>query len=278
MANFTLNFNKQANTSRLNLVQNQNNLQKAVNRLSTGKKFNAPGDGPASFSLLSSLSSTLQVGEQGVTNAKNGTSLLDTADAALANMEKIFTQVAVLAEDAANGVWTDDQRTVMDAQSKKLLEVADNIAQSTDFNGNKILTSAQGYSLTLQIGTTADAVDKIALKIDEARTKTLASADIELDTAANALTGLTNANNALAKIRERREKIGSAQQAIQFNISNRESMNQEIKNTISNIGDADVAVEMENYTNYMAKVQASQYMYMVAMQNPAKISQMIQSM
>lgn len=276
MANFTLNFNKQANTGRLSLVNNNNSLQQAIKRLSTGKKFNAPSDGPASFSLLSNLSTQLQVGEQGVTNAKNGTSLLDTADAALANMEKIFTQISVLAEDAANGVWSDEQRTVFENQAKDLATVAQDITKSTEFNGTKIFDSVLTKGgLTLQIGSSDESYDQINIKL------TNPVKDLDVKTVVlskgKALTTLENVNLSLQNIRAQREIIGAKQQAIEYNINNRESMNQERKNTISNIGDADVSVEMENYTNYMAKVQASQYMYLVAMQNPSKISQMIQS-
>ena len=288
MPTFSLNYNKQANISRLALNQNENSLRSAVQRLSTGKKFNAPVDGAASFSLLSKMNSELLIGQQGVVNAQNGTSMLDTADAGLANIEKIFTDIGVLAEDASNGIWNEDQRKVFDSQASSLLAVADNIALSTNFNGTNILTGGEtgsGLKLTLQIGTTNSPQDQIELSFTSARTAKLLEEykgpggkdKIALSTAQGAIDAVAQVEHVLTTVREQREKIGQAQKAMQYNISNRESMNEQLSATISNIGDADVAQEMENYTNYTAKVQASQYMYTVAMQNPAKIAQMIQS-
>ena len=290
MPTFSLNYNKQANISRLALNQNENSLRSAVQRLSTGKKFNAPVDGAASFSLISKMNSELLIGQQGVVNAQNGTSMLDTADAGLANIEKIFTDIGVLAEDAANGIWNDDQRKVFDSQAASLLAVADNIALSTNFNGTNILsgsgtTGTDPIKLTLQIGTTNSPQDQIALEFVSARTKKLledykgagGTNKIALSTSQGAIDAVAQVEYVLTTVRSQREKIGQAQKAMQYNISNRESMNEQLSSTISNIGDADVAQEMENYTNYTAKVQASQYMYTVAMQNPAKIAQMIQS-
>ena len=285
---FSLNYNKQGITANKSLKQNESSLQKAVQRLSTGKKFNAPSDGPASFSLLSKMSSELLIGQQGVVNAQNGTSMLDTADAGLANIEKIFTDIGVLAEDAANGIWNDEQRKVFDSQAKSLLTVADNIALSTNFNGTNILTGGKtgsGLKLTLQLGTTKAQQDQIELSFSSARTAGLlkdykgngGGTSIVLSTAQGALNAVSQVEHVLTQVRSQREKIGQTQKAMEYNINNRESMNEQLSSTMSNVGDADVAQEMENYTNYTAKVQASQYMYIISMQNPSKIAQMIQS-
>ena len=293
MPTYSLNYNSQGNTARIALNKNESSLREAVKRLSTGKKFNAPSDGAASFSLLSKMGSDLLLGQQGVVNAQNGTSMLDTADAGLANMEKIFTDLGVLAEDAANGIWNDEQRAVFHSQAESLLSVADNIASSTNFNGTNILTGSKtkgggtstGLKLTLQIGTTSSKQDQIELSFTSARTANLLAEykgaggkdSIALSTAEGAINAVAQVEHILKTIRSQREQIGQAQKAMEYNISNRESMNEQLSATISNIGDADVAQEMENYTNYTAKVQASQYMYTVAMQNPAKIAQMIQA-
>ncbi|MGL4722565.1 MAG: flagellin [Desulfovibrionaceae bacterium] len=290
MATFSLNFNKQAFTTRSALFSHEQNLQTAIEKLSTGKKYNKTSDGPAAFNLLSKLGTDVLVGEQGVVNGKNGTTLLDTTDSALASMETILTKIAVLSEDSANGVWTPEQREVFDTEAQSLLQVIDNIALSTEFNGKKPLmgdfsgTTATN-SLTLQLGTTNAGHDQLILTIESARSEELfagfpeASAGklMDLTTQASSLQSLSNANAALANVRDQRANMGATQNAISFNIKNRESMNTESRNTISNIGDADVALEMENYTNNMAKVQAASYTYSIALQNPSRILQMIQS-
>ncbi|MGL4722742.1 MAG: flagellin [Desulfovibrionaceae bacterium] len=287
MAIFSLNYNEQAGKTRVSLKNNEDALQKAITRLSTGKKFNNSADGPASFSLLSKMDTDLKLGDQGVINGKNGTTFLHTADAALAQQEKILTEIAVKAEDAANGVWTDEQRGVFNAEAQKLLGVIDNIALSTEFNGQQILTGdfSGANSLSLQLGTTSASHDVVIVSIDSARSEilfdggvdTTSGQKLDLSTAEDARTSLSNAQDALKIVRDKRADIGATQNSISYSIANRESMNEQTKNTISTIGDADVSLEMEEYTNFMAKSQASLQMYMNSLQNSSRISQMVQS-
>lgn len=283
MVLFSLNHNLQGAVTRQALVVNQNTLQQTIARLSSGKKYNVTSDGPASFSILNTLSSDLGASEQGVINAHNGTSLLDTADAGIANIERIFTDIAVLAEDAANGVWTNEQRMVFHSQAQQLLNVADSISQSTNFVGESILDGT-ARELTLQVGITNENFDLITLQMPNMRTAritqgltTPAGPPINLETQESSLASVDNVQRVLRGIREERARIGSKQNAIASAISNRDSMNEETKSTISVIGDTDIAQEMENYSNATARSQASTYMFGLAMRNPDRLAQLIQA-
>ena len=74
-----------------------------------------------------------------------------------------------------------------------------------------------------------------------------------------------------------RSNIGAVQNAVETTIRHRSAMNNETESTISTIGDADVAIEMEAYTNATARIQASQYMFSVAMESTSRLAQLIQS-
>lgn len=284
MSILSINYNAQGAITRKALNTNDTSLQKAIGRLSSGKKYNATNDGPASFSILEKMSTVLVASQQGLINGQNGTSLLDTADAGLANIERIFTDIGVLAEDASNGVWTPDQRLVFHTQAESLLEVANSITQSTNFLGAPILDGTMN-TLTLQIGITNEDFDIVTIDMPNMLTGVLTNGmttpnstePINLETPEDALTSITNIQEVLKTLRAERATIGSTQNSISAALSNRESMNNETQSTISNIGDADIAREMELYTNASAKVQASSYMFSIAMQAPNKLSQLIQS-
>lgn len=279
----SLNYNAQSAITRRAMQVNENALRKAIERLSTGKQYVESSDGPASYSILETMQTILGVSQQGVINAENGTSLLDTADAALSNIERIFTDISVLAEDASNGVWTDEQRAVFNNQAQQLLEIVDNISQSTNFLGTALIDGTM-ETLTLQLGVTNDDFDILTLDMPSMRTlditnglTTPSGAPINLESQEDALASVENIKTMLTQVRAERASIGAVQNALDTTIQHRSAMNDETQSTISTIGDADVAFEMESYTNATARVQASQYMFSIAMGSTTRLMQLIQS-
>lgn len=281
MVVFSLQYNNQSAAIGKVLRENEDKLRKAVARLSTGKKFTEPADSPASFSLLSKIASDILIGQQGANNVRNGASMLDTADAGLANIEKIFTDVAVLAQEAMNGVWDNEQRKIFHEQAQSLLTVANDIALSTSFNGIHMLTGSKSKketSITLQLGSTKAPQDRIVLEFNDMRTATLLKHKrIDLTSICSSQQAMKDVEGALTTIRKEREKMGAYKKVVEYSLAHKEDMNEQLQAIQSTIGDADVAKEMENYTNYTAQVQASQYMYLLSLQNPAKIVNMIQA-
>lgn len=279
----SLNYNIQSDFTRKALMSNENSLYKAIERLSSGLRYMESSDGPASYSILDRMKTILGVSQQGVINAQNGTSLLDTADAALSNIERIFTDLSVIAEDAANGVWTDEQRTVFNTQAQHLLGIADAISQSTNFLGSPLIDGSM-EAMTLQIGVTNNDFDVITLQMPSMRTADLANNlttsvgdPINLESQESALESLSNIKTMLTSVRNERAHIGALQNTMVSTVQQRNTMNDETQTTIATIGDADIAVEMEAYTNATARVQASQYMFSISLGSVGRLSQIIQS-
>ncbi|MDE7469584.1 MAG: hypothetical protein K2M30_04780 [Desulfovibrionaceae bacterium] len=279
----SLRYNLQSAITRRALNSNESALQQAVSRLSSGKKYVGTEDGPASYSILEVMQSILGTSKQGVINAQNGISLLDTADAALSNIERIFTDISVLAEDSSNGVWTDEQRTVFNNQAQQLLSIVDNISQSTNFLGTPLIDGTM-EPLTLQLGITNSEFDILTIEMPSMRTSALTNGlttpsgnAIDLSTQESALASVANVKTVLTNVRGERSNIGAVQNAVETTIRHRSAMNNETESTISTIGDADVALEMEAYTNATARIQASQYMFSVAMESTSRLAQLIQS-
>jgi flagellin len=81
----------------------------------------------------------IRVLNQGVRNANDAISLIQTADGALSVVDEKLTRMKELAEQAATGTYTSAQRLIMDSEYQAMASEISRIAMATDFNGVKLL-------------------------------------------------------------------------------------------------------------------------------------------
>ena len=81
----------------------------------------------------------IRVLNQGVRNANDAMSLIQTADGALSVIDEKLTRMKELAEQAATGTYTSAQRQIMDSEYQAMASEITRIAMATDFNGVKLL-------------------------------------------------------------------------------------------------------------------------------------------
>ena len=121
------------------LAQTSAGLNKVFERLSSGQRINRASDDAAGISVASSLSSDARVFTQGVRNLNDGISALSIAEGALQQLSSVVTRVQELAEQSANGVYTNRQRAALDGEAQALSAEYQRIIESTEFNGRKLL-------------------------------------------------------------------------------------------------------------------------------------------
>ncbi|MDR1395683.1 MAG: flagellin [Deltaproteobacteria bacterium] len=131
----------------------------AVNtqRLSTGLRINSSADDPAGFGIREVMRSDLANMEQGLRNAADGVSLLQTAEGALAVIDEKLLRMKELAEQAATGTYTTLQREIINSEYQAMAAEIDRIASATQFNGVKLLDGSanlqhHGQGLKIHFG------------------------------------------------------------------------------------------------------------------------------
>jgi flagellin len=92
---------------------------------------------------------------QAVRNANDGVSLIQTAEGALQEVTNILQRMRELSIQSANGIYSDDDRSTLNAEAQQLKEELNRIADSTTFNGQKLLDGSLGES-QLQVGSEAN--------------------------------------------------------------------------------------------------------------------------
>tara|TARA_B100000676_G_scaffold312114_1_gene384786 strand:- start:368 stop:1378 length:1011 start_codon:yes stop_codon:yes gene_type:complete len=155
------------------------------------------------------LGAKVQALSAAAANSAEGVSLLQTAEAALSDIETKLERMVTLAADAKSESRSEFERAQYDSEFQTLISEIDAIAADTEFNGTKILQGNGNGGNTLEInfkvGTGNDTGDEVTVSINAASvsalSSTLAVADIQsVSNATTARTAVATAQAALAEI------------------------------------------------------------------------------
>ena len=146
-----LNHNALAYTANTNLNTINNNLTKSMERLSSGYKVNKSSDDPTAKAISQRIKAQVRGLERATANANDGISLIQTAEGALDESHAILKRMRELAVKAANDTNEEEDRDAIQDEIRQLQEELDRIADTTDFNGRKLLNgelNKKGYADT----------------------------------------------------------------------------------------------------------------------------------
>ena len=135
----TINTNTMAGNTARTLGSHYNNLSKSVQRLSSGLRVNSAADDAAGLAIRELMRSDVTTLNQGVRNANDAISLIQTADGALGVIDEKLIRMKELAEQAATGTYNSTQRLIIDSEYQAMAAEITRIANATDFNGVKLL-------------------------------------------------------------------------------------------------------------------------------------------
>jgi len=136
---FRINTNIGAMNAHRNSVQTNLQLDKSLQRLSSGLRINTAADDASGLAIANQLRAQSTGLGQAIRNANDGIGVMQTADGALDEYENIINTVRTKAIQAASDGQNTDSRAAIQRDINKLLEEADNIAKTTQFNGQALL-------------------------------------------------------------------------------------------------------------------------------------------
>lgn len=135
-----INNNSIANLAANDLSSNYSQLARSTQRLSSGLRINSAADDASGLAVRELMRSDITALRQGMRNTNDAISMLQTADGALAIIDEKLIRMKELAEQASTGTYTSTQRAIIDSEFQQMASEIERIAQSTDFNGIKILS------------------------------------------------------------------------------------------------------------------------------------------
>ncbi len=161
-----INTNVAALNAHKQMTQTDNALSNSLSRLSSGLRINKASDDASGMIIADSLKAqSLGVG-QAIRNANDGISIVQTADGALQESINIVNTIKTKAIQAASDGQTSKTRTAIQNDINKLMEELDVIAQTTSYNGQKLLSGAF-TNKSIQIGAYANETADISIASTE---------------------------------------------------------------------------------------------------------------
>ena len=126
------------NTVRV-LDKSQQSLQTSMERLSSGKRINSARDDAAGMAIAEGMTAQIRGMNQGIRNANDAASLMQTAEGAMQEGANILQRVRELAIQSASDTNTSSDRVALQKEVTQLQEELTRISSSTEFNGKKLL-------------------------------------------------------------------------------------------------------------------------------------------
>ena len=153
MANINTNINSL--TAQRHLGMSSTALSTAIERLSSGLRINSAKDDAAGLAISDRFTSQIRGLNQAVRNANDGISLAQTTEGAMKASSDILQRVRELAVQSANASNSAGDRQALQNEVGQLVSELDRIAQTTEFNGQKILDGTFGTA-QFQVGANAN--------------------------------------------------------------------------------------------------------------------------
>ena len=145
-----------------NTRQVNNELEKAMERLSSGLRINSAGDDAAGLAIASRMEAQVRGLQAAIKNANDGISVVQTAEGAMEEVGNILQRMRELAVQASNDSNSDADRAYLQDEVAQLAEEITRISQTTQFNGQNILDGSYTDKY-FQIG--ANASQNVGLSI-----------------------------------------------------------------------------------------------------------------
>ena len=144
-----INTNVMALNAQNKLTVNQGNVEKSIQKLSSGLRINSAADDAAGLAISEKMRAQIRGLDQAESNAQDGISLLQTAEGALQQTTDILQRMRELVIKAQNtGVLTDEDKTSISNELTTLRDEIDRISTSTTFNGKKLLDGSMAATTT----------------------------------------------------------------------------------------------------------------------------------
>ena len=273
-----INHNINAMTASRNLNTAYSALSSSTNKLSSGLRINTAADDAAGLAVRELMRSDIAALDQGVRNANDAISMIQTADGALQVIDEKLIRMKELAEQASTGTYSSDQRLIIDSEYQAMASEITRIANATDFNGIHLLNgnlsgenSAHRGSGLVSVGPLKvhfgagndSSEDYYYISINNATASALGvgnqaatGAGYAISTQSAAQFALDAINEAIISKDKIRANLGALENRL-YAVTNMQIMAENLQAAESRISDVDVALEMTQFVRHQITAQAA---------------------
>jgi flagellin len=261
-------------------------LNKDIEKLSSGQRINRGGDDASGLAVSEKLRSQIRGLNQAGRNIENGISFIQVAEGYLAESQDIMHRIRELSVQSANGIYTDEDRMQIQVEVSQLVDEVNRIASHAQFNGMNVLTGSfaraaggnEARQLYFQVGANMDQRERVYIGTMTARGLGLQagavnSVSVSAPDPANRTIGIVD--EALRRISRQRADLGAYQNRFEMAAKGVAIASENMQAAESLIRDADIAAQMVEYVKDSILVQSSTAMLAQANLKPRSVLQLL---
>ena len=295
-----INTNVAALNSYNQLNNTNNNMQKSLERLSSGSRINRAADDAAGLAISEKMNAQTRGLAQAQRNAQDGISMIQTAEGALKETHSMLQRMRELSVQASNDTNTVEDRAQIQKEIHQLSTQIQDISDQTQFNTKELLngdlagSGAQvfqvgandGEELSVEInnmGVASGGLDVEAQNVTDVDssgnvtfdTSNMSGATIDVTSQSGASTAISTIDSAIQSVSDERSKLGAVQNRLDHTINNLSATEENLTAANSRIKDVDMAKEMMNMSKQQILSQAGTAMLAQANQMPQGVLQLL---
>jgi flagellin len=237
-----------------NLEGSQSALSQAINRLSSGKRINTAADDAAGLAIATTQTAAINALNQGVMNANNGISMVQTAAGAIASTVANLQRIRQLAVESGDGsLGTAAQANLQTEVSTRLTEI-NRVESQTSFNGQNVLSGLG--SVNFQIGASANQTITASFGTTAWTTTGLGVSGVDISSTSGAQNAITAIDAALTQVNNFQATLGATQNTFSAAITSSQTTSTNLTSAQSQIVSADFAQETANLSKAQVLQQA----------------------
>ncbi|MBP5174999.1 MAG: flagellin [Treponema sp.] len=263
--------------------------QKNMEKLSSGMRINRAGDDASGLAVSEKMRSQIRGLNKASENAKNGISFIQTTEGYLQETEDIVQRIRELAIQSSNGIYTDEDRIMIQVEVSSLIAEIDRVASHAQFNGMNMLTGRFARptgennvtaSMWLHIGANMDQRTQVFIGTMSAAALGLRQVGTEeiLSLAApdDANRAIGTLDEAIKKINKQRADLGAYQNRLEKTVEGLDIGAENLQASESRIRDSNMAKEMVEFTKNQVLQQAGTAMIAQANQSSQNVLSLLQ--
>jgi len=245
-------------------------VDKNIEKLSSGLRINRAGDDASGLAVSEKMRAQIRGLARAANNIEDGISFIQTSEGYLQQSQDVMQRVRELAVQAANGVYSAEDRMMIQVEISQLVDEIDRIASHAQFNGMNMLTGRFGdqkkgqfigASMWFHVGANMDQRERVFIGTMTATgvglKKISSNSIISVSTPGLANQTIGKIDKALAKVSKQRADLGAYQNRMSMALRGVLTGYENLQAAESRIRDTDMAHEMSSFVKNQILVQSS---------------------
>ena len=261
-----INHNMTSINSSRTLKNRTGSIASVIEKLSSGERINKAGDDASGLSVSEKMRTQIAGLKQASNNAANAISFIQTTEGYLSETSEILRRIRELAIQSANGIYSSDDRLMIQVEVSQMVMEVDRIASHAEFNSMKMLTgkfaapaaeNRPAASMWFHVG--ANQGQRIAAYIGTMTAGGLGmrAESISISTPDKADRSIAIIDEAIKKVSKQRSDLGAYQNRLEKLVKGIDVAAENMQAAESQIRDANIAEEMVNYARDSILTQAN---------------------